>query len=111
MFLCVEELERKLRDLSERVELKKEEVRSNFQQFHCLFAVRETFLLKEMDNIVTTARQELKEKKETLQELNTAREGIERDLTKNKLNEFLEKNLHQLEDEKGKELARGVNVV
>ena len=62
------------------------EVRSNFQQFHCLLAVRETFLLKEMDDIVTTARQELKEKKEILQELDTAREGLERDLTKNKLN-------------------------
>ena len=34
--LCVEKFERKLRDLSERVELKKEEVRSYFQQFHCL---------------------------------------------------------------------------
>ena len=71
-------------------------MRSNFQQFHCLLAVRETFLLKEMDDIVTTARQELKEKKEILQELDTAREGLERDLTKNKLNEFLEKNLRQL---------------
>eukprot|EP00800_Vazella_pourtalesii_P010980 TRINITY_DN2660_c0_g3_i1.p1 TRINITY_DN2660_c0_g3~~TRINITY_DN2660_c0_g3_i1.p1 ORF type:complete len:112 (-),score=43.13 TRINITY_DN2660_c0_g3_i1:39-374(-) len=100
--LCAGELERKLRDLCEHVELKKEEVRSNFQQFHCLLAMRETFLLEEMDDIVTTAIQEIKEKKETLRELNTARDGLERDLTKNKLNEFLEKNLRQLEDEKGK---------
>ena len=108
--LCAGELERKLRDLCEHVELKKEEVRSNFQQFHCLLAMRETFLLEEMDDIVRTAIQEIKEKKETLRELNTAREGLERDLTKNKLKEILDKNLRQLEDEIGRELARGVNV-
>ena len=108
--LCAGELERKLRDLCEHVELKKEEVRSNFQQFHCLLAMRETFLLEEMDDIVRTAIQEIKEKKETLRELNTARDGLERDLTKNKLKEILDKNLRQLEDEIGRELARGVNV-
>ena len=50
-------------------------------------------MLKEMDDIVTIARQELKERKETLQELNTAREGIvyRRELTKNKLNEFFKR--------------------
>ena len=50
--LCVDELERKLTDLSERVELKKEEVRSNFQKFHDLLFVRENFVLKEMDDIL-----------------------------------------------------------
>ena len=109
-FLYVDELERKLTVLSEQVELLKEEVMSNFQQLHGLLAVRETFLLKEMDDIVTRVRQEIDEKKGTLQELNTAREGLERDLTKNKLKEVLEKNLRQLEDEIGKELARDVNV-
>ena len=71
--LCVNELERKLTDLSEQVALKKEEVRSNFQQFHHLLSVREEFLLKEMDDIVTLARQEVTEKKGTLQELYKAR--------------------------------------
>lgn len=32
--LCVEELERKLTELIEHVELKKQEVRSNFKQLH-----------------------------------------------------------------------------
>ena len=63
-----------------------------------------------MDNIVTRVRHEINEKKGTLQELNTAREGLERDLTKNKLKEFLVKQLRVLEDEIGKELARDVNV-
>ena len=108
--LCVDELERKLTDLSERVELKKEEVRSNFQQFHDLLFVRENFVLKEMDDIVTIARQEVTEKKETLQELYSARNALERELTQNKLKKVLEKNLHMLEGEIGEEVARVVNV-
>ena len=108
--LCVNELERKLTDLIEQVALKKEEVRSNFQQFHHLLSVREKFLLKEMDDIVTLARQEVAEKTETLQELYKAREDLERDLTKNKLKKVLEKNLLVLEAEIGEEVARDMNV-
>ena len=108
--LCVDELERKLIDLSEQVALKKEEVRSNFQQLHGLLAVRETFLLREIDEIVIRARQEITEKRATLQELYTARESSERDLTQNKLKKLLEKHLRAIEDEIGEEVARGVNV-
>ena len=108
--LCVDELERKLTDLSERVELKKEEVRSNFQQFHDLLFVRENFVLKEMDNIVTLTRQEVTEKKETLQELYSARNALERELTQNKLKKVLEKHLRVLEGEIGEEVARDMNV-
>ena len=108
--LCVDELERKLIDLSKQVELKKEEVRSNFQQLHGLLAVRETFLLREMDEIVIRARQAITEKRATLQELYAARESSEKDLTQNKLKKLLEKNLRAIEDEIGEEVARGVNV-
>ena len=108
--LCVDELERKLIDLSEQVELKKEEVRSNFQQLHGLLVVRETFLLREMDEVVIQARQEITEKRATLQDLYTARENSERDLTRNKLKNLLENHLHAIENEIGEEVARGVNV-
>ena len=108
--LCVDELERKLIDLSEQVELKKEEVRSNFQQLHGLLVVRETFLLREMDEVVIRARQEITEKREKLQQLYTARESSERDLTHNKLKKLLENNLRAIENEIGEEVARGVNV-
>ena len=108
--LCVDKLERKLIDLSEQVELKKEEVRSNFQQLHGLLVVRETFLLREMDEIVIRARQAITEKRATLQDLYTARENSERDLTRNKLKKLLEKHLRAIEDEIGEEVARGVNV-
>ena len=108
--LCVNELERKLTDLSEQVALKKEELRTNFQQFHHLLSVREKFLLKEMDDIVTLARQEVAEKTGTLQELYKAREDLERDLTKNKLKKLLESNLRAIEAEIGEEVARDMNV-
>ena len=108
--LCMDELERKLTDLSERVELKKEEVRSNLQEFHDLLFVRENFVLKEMDDIVTLARHKVAEKKETLQELYSARDALERELTQNKLKKILENNLRVLEGEIGEEVARGVNV-
>ena len=108
--LYVDELERKLIDLSEQVELKKEEVRSNFQQLHDLLVVRETFLLREMDGVVTQARQEITEKRTNLQQLYAAREGSERDLTQNKYKKLLEKHLRAIEDEIGEEVARGVNV-
>ena len=108
--LCVDELERKLIDLSEQVELKKEEVRSNFQQLHGLLVVRETFLLREMDDVVSRGRQAINEKRTNLQQLYTAREGLERDLTQNKYKKLLEKNLRAIENEIGEEVARGVNV-
>ena len=75
--LYVDELERKLTDLSERVEFKKEEMRSNFQQSHDPLLVRGDFALKEMDDIATLARQEVAEKKETLHELYSARNALE----------------------------------
>ena len=106
----VDELEKKLIDLSEQVERKKEEVKSNFQQLHGLLAVRENFLLKKMDEVVIRARQEVTEKKTNLQQLYAAREGLERDLTQNTFKKLLEKNLRAIEDEIGEEVARGVNV-
>ena len=68
------------------------------------------FLLKEMDDIVTLARQEVAEKKGTLQELYKAREALERDLTKNKLKKLLESNLRAIEAAIGEEVARDMNV-
>ena len=108
--MCVDELGRKLIDLSEQVELKKQEVRSNFHQLHGLLVVRETFLLKEMGEFAIRARQEITEKRENLQQLYAVRESSERDLTKNTFKKLLEKNLRAIEDEIGEEVARGVNV-
>ena len=99
-----------LADLIIHVQQEKERVSSNFQQLHVLLAAREHTLLQEMDKVVVRARQELAEKREVLKELDTAREGLERDLTKNILRDVLDKNLLTLEDKIGEELSRGVSV-
>ena len=108
--LSVDELERELAALISHVQGEKERVSSNFQQLHALLAAREHTLLQEMDEVVVRARQELADKREVLKELDTAREGLERDLTKNILRDVLDKNLLTLEDKIGKELSRGVSV-
>ena len=103
-------LERELAALVSHVQLEKERVSSNFLQLHTLLAVKELSLLQEMDGIVVRARHELAEKKRILKELDTAKEGLERDLSKNKLKDMLEKNLRTLEDKIGEEVSRGVSV-
>ena len=108
--LGAEELERELAALISHVQREKETVRSSFQQIHSLLAVKEHSLLQELDGIVGRAIHELAEKRETLKELDTAREGLERDLTKNKLQDLLEKHLRALEDKIREELSRGVSV-
>ena len=108
--LSVDELERELAALISHVQREKERVSSNFQQLHALLATTEHTLLQEMDEVVVRARQELADKREVLKELDTAREGLERDLTKNILRDVLAKNLLTLEDKIGEELSRGVSV-
>ena len=104
------QVDRELEILSSHVQREKERVSSNFQQLHTLLAVKEHSLLQEMDNILFRVRQEFAEKRETLKELNTARESLERDLTKNKLRDVLEKNLRVLEDKIREEFSREMSV-
>ena len=108
--LCVGDLERKLTELAKEVEIQKDVVRGNFQQLHSLLGMREYSLIQQLDYAVLRAKRELKEKREVLQELETARQGLQRDLKKNKLSEVLEQNLRTLEDKIGEEVAKGVNV-
>ena len=103
-------LERELAALVSHVQIEKERVSSNFLQLHSLLAVKELSLLQEMDGIVVRERHELAEKREILKELDTARQSLERDLTKNKLRDVLERNLRTLEDKIGEEVSRGVSV-
>ena len=65
----VDEMERRLVELVEQVEREKEKTRYTFQQLHSLLVVREQGVLRELDGVVVEARQELKEKREVLQEL------------------------------------------
>ena len=106
----IEEMERRLVELVEQVEREKKKTRDTFQQLHSLLVVREQGVLRELDGVVVEARQELKEKGEVLQELQTAKESAERELTKNILKRVLEKNLKTLEDEI-KELSKALSVL
>ena len=105
----IEEMERRLVELVEQVEREKEKTRDTFQQLHSLLVVREGALLRELDEVVVEARQELKEKREVLQELQEARESAEQKLKKNILKDVLKKHLRNLEDEI-RELSKSLSV-
>ena len=106
----IEEMERRLVELVEQVEREKEKTRDTFQQLHSLLVIREEGLLRELDGVVVEARQELKEKREALQELRGAKESTERELTKNQLKELLQMNLRNIEDQIHKQLSNPLNV-
>ena len=105
-----DELERELAALTSHVQREKERVRSSFQQLHSLLAVKEQNLLEKMDGIVVQARYDISEKRETLKELDTTKELLERDLRKNKLRDVVAENLRTLEDRIREELSRYVSV-
>ena len=108
--LGADKLERQLAAMTTQVQGEKENLKSSFQQLHSLLEMKEQSLLEEMDEIVVQAKQEFTEKIRILRELKTAREGLERYLTENKLSEVLEKNLHTLEEKIGEELTMGVTI-
>ena len=103
-------MERQLVELVEQVEREKEKTRDTFQQLHSLLVVREQGLLRELDGVVVEARHEMKEKRESIHELQAAKESTERELTKNKLKAVLEKNLRNLENQIRKELSKSLSV-
>ncbi|KAI6648003.1 E3 ubiquitin-protein ligase TRIM71-like [Oopsacas minuta] len=104
------EWERELEILVEQVQHEKDKVRDIFQQLHSLLAVREQSLLVELDDVVVRARLEVKEKIDVIQELQKAKEALDKELTKNKLREVLQKNLSTLDEKIREEKGRGVNV-
>ena len=106
----IEGMERWLVELVEQVEREKEKTRDTFQQLHSLLMIREEGLLRELNGVVVEARQELKEKREVLQELRGAKKSTERELTKNQLKEVLEKSLQNLEDQIHRQLSKPLNV-
>ena len=106
----IEGMERRLVELVEQVEREKEKTRDTFQQLHSLLLIREEGLLRELDGVVVEARQELKEKREVLQELRGAKESAERELTKNQLKEVLENHLQNLEAQIHSQLSKPLNV-
>ena len=106
----IEEMERRLVELVEQVEREKEKTRDTFQQLHSLLIVREGALLRELDEVVIEARQELKDKKKTFEVLRAAKESTERDLNMNLLKELQKQNLKNIEDKIREEVSKQLNV-
>ena len=106
----IEEMERRLVELVEQVEREKEKTRDTFQQLHSLLIVREGALLRELDEVVVEARQELKDKKKALELLRAAKESTERDLNMNLLIELQKQNLKNIEAKIREELSKPLNV-
>ena len=104
------EMERRLVELVEQVEREKEKTRDTFQQLHSLLIVREGALLRELDEVVVEARQELKDKKKALELLRAAKESTERDLNMNLLIELQKQNLKNIEAKIREELSKPLNV-
>ena len=88
-----EEMERRLAELVEQVKREKDKTRDTFQQLHSLLMVREGALLRELDEVVVDAKQELIDKSKALEALWAAKESTERDLAMNKLKKLQRKNL------------------
>ena len=103
----VEAMERRLNELVEQVEREKEKTRETFKQLHSLSDVREGKLLKQLDKVVSEARQELKDKMKVLKPLRPAKESTKRELKKeNKLKRFLGKHLCKTDDKIMIELSK-----
>ena len=75
--ISISVMERRLVELVEQVEREKEKTRDISQQLHSLLVVREEGLLRELDGVVVEARHELKEKRESIYELQAAKELAE----------------------------------
>ena len=106
----IEEMERQLVELVEQVEREKEKTRDTFQQLHSLLVAMEGALMRELDEVVVEARQELKDKTNALEALRAVKESTERDLTMNKLKDVLKKNLRNIEDQIREELSKSLSV-
>lgn len=91
-------LEQHLESLIEHVQLEKERVCDIFKQLHNMLTAKEESLLLELDELFILARHELKEKKQILLELESSKEVLQKELTQNKLQSVLVKNLQNLED-------------
>eukprot|EP00800_Vazella_pourtalesii_P000405 TRINITY_DN10380_c0_g1_i1.p1 TRINITY_DN10380_c0_g1~~TRINITY_DN10380_c0_g1_i1.p1 ORF type:complete len:241 (+),score=32.57 TRINITY_DN10380_c0_g1_i1:91-813(+) len=91
-------LEQHLESLIEHVQLEKERVCDTFKQLHNMLTAKEESLLLELDELFILARHELKEKKQILLELESSKEVLQKELTQNKLQSVLVKNLQNLED-------------
>ncbi|KAI6651011.1 NHL repeat containing protein [Oopsacas minuta] len=97
--VTIPELEKALTELSVHVETVKKEVSANFQHIYDLLMLREEELMEELDLIPDNISLKIIERKASIEQLTRNREETETQLQANSLNEFLTKQLTNINTE------------
>ena len=97
--VSITELERALEDLTLQVAEKKRQLCDTFRQIHQLVAQREVTLLAELDAIPAEIKAKIQDRRASLEQLTKNRDDTEKELNANKLNEFLQKQLKNIEED------------
>ena len=107
--VSITELERTLEDLTLQVAERKRQLSDTFRQIHEMVAQREVALLAELDAIPAEIKTKIQERRASLEQLTKNRDDTERELNANKLNEFLQKHLKNIEEEMEKILSEQIS--
>ena len=107
--VSITELERALEDLTLQVAERKRQLSDTFRQIHEKVAQREVALLAELDAIPAEIKTKIQERRASLEQLTKNRDDTERELNANRLNEFLQKHLKNIEEEMEKILSEQIS--
>ena len=107
--VSITELERALEDLTLQVAERKRQLSDTFRQIHEMVAQREVVLLAELDAIPAEIKTKIQERRASLEQLTKNRDDTERELNANRLNEFLQKHLKNIEEEMEKILSEQIS--
>ena len=107
--VSITELERALEDLTLQVAERKRQLSDTFRQIHEMVAQREVALLAELDAIPAEIKTKIQERRASLEQLTKNRDDTERELNANRLNEFLQKQLKNIEEEMEKILSEQIS--
>ena len=107
--VSITELEIALEDLTLQVAEKKRQLCDTFRQIHQIVAQREVILLAELDAIPAEIKARIQERRASLELLTNNRDDTEKELNANKLNEFLQKQLKNIEEEMEKILSEQIS--
>ena len=103
--VSITELERALEVLTLQVAERKKRLSDTFRQIHEMVAQREVAPLAELDAIPAEIKTKIQERRASLEQLTKNRDYTEKELNANKLNEFLQKHLKNIEEEMEKILS------
>ena len=106
--VSITELEKALEQLTQEVEEKKQELKSTFQHLHQMLVLKEETLMVELDAIPADISAKIEERKESLEQLAQHKEGAEKKLQSNVLNDFLKQELSGIQNQMEKILSQQI---